>query len=1517
MQDNQLNNLSKGIDKDSAFTSFPENRYFHANDVEFVSDKESQITFAQSKLGTTLMANIPKTEELKQIWRVQHYCDTESQALNPDLYEHSSFIFKVLDESDNIIAYLTLEFDSGNPLTFTNFVSSAESGFLSNGIDVSVGIIGDPLIDKFATFTIINRSPLPKIAKIEHRSYTNFTIGFDKTVLLDMLQDEYAADIELMPIAYTNTRNIGFVLSISQDKTFTEIGSLNEYNEINGLWEYRRHLRTKSFVASEDNPIDFTVEQQSDDIYSLYFSDNVLKPKCIYVPSLSQDSCLRYSPLSYQTASKGVYNLTNTDEQTNAQLINNIVHCEYKETIESGGNLTTGGKAYAVRCGISSSSKTEWSFISKTVPVIAQNSASKLSWVAIEGTPIGQPTSKMNVITIKNAKPEVFLFCEVAVIEFTSEKVGTPYIIGEYDITADTFDIVHNGNENYIPVPIEEFVNTDPVILTAKNQKIKRQRINYSNVSIGANDDVFSQIAENAVLDTTRFEISNVGKLANEAGNQRFLGSLSYNEDTTPQLLYSTNTNEKRVLPLISTPILGVTPSTYTSSTATYIVQIEDTPTLQFVLNVNGLINRVPAGFFNMYFVVIKNDEEVGSILLGQRSEIPSGASDYIIDANQVINIPVLTGDTIQFKFQFHSSFGGVGGTNPFFQGDFSLNLYQSTGQNALQFTETKVGEYQIPFNVANRSGYMLNDYRFVYAKPHYKNGFIGAAYPLGKYTEDNLNFIKGLHKAKITDSQAPFTDVDTSVDRKVYNYAISVNNLDITQIKDQLEGISFWVSDDIGAVIGTGIYAIADKIEGDTYSCNLIGTAPPSSIQRNYGMFFSHDTVNKDIQFASGDKLRTYGEPTTFTSNNNFKSGLNFTSRITEYLGYVQTPDLPAFNFLDIEDSKSVIFNGLSDIIYNETLNSGIKLSTSFDKKATLNNQGIAITTTQRSNDAGGGLSNMVQLAQYQRALNILNLSYKNYKPKFTGTLIKIDNSTSNVINELSVYGGDTYTQKTIRKVTYWKDYKVGDNNFVESSFITYYAQNRVNAQLFFTNKQASTKTYNLSGSKSIYSYLFPFSVPSDLVEEQFNYEKSYLAQSDIQNAEVYDFNKPYPSSLKTRCYYSEPKPVGSVYDDYRKIRALNFVDLEQKNGEIVAMFSIGERMLFIQPNLVCSVPYATETLLNNSEAINIYVGNGTVYGRQAVPISMFGATLKSATLEGYNTNGNTQIYWLSKDFKNINRYDYSGAKILTDQNSMRTFFNSNVQFINKEFDVNLIYDINKLDVIVTARACKDYPFWEIGTPYNAGDCVTFVANGYKEPSNFENNLTIYRAINNVASSLNPILDPTNWEFIAYDATNFYNHWTLIFNETRNFFTTFLTPLQKRYFNHNKRILSPKGISSFGRIYEMNTGEVLQFFEEDGDFKQGQFEIEVVSSKGLGLKRYLATMLENGKNETILATVSNETDTLSTIANEWEQRGVKTYYPVQPTLDESLQGSWLKTKIVSQVEIVIRSVANFWSSFI
>jgi hypothetical protein len=145
--------------------------------------------------------------------------------------------------------------------------------------------------------------------------------------------------------------------------------------------------------------------------------------------------------------------------------------------------------------------------------------------------------------------------------------------------------------------------------------------------------------------------------------------------------------------------------------------------------------------------------------------------------------------------------------------------------------------------------------------------------------------------------------------------------------------------------------------------------------------------------------------------------------------------------------------------------------------------------------------------------------------------------------------------------------------------------------------------------------------------------------------------------------------------------------------------------------------------------------------------------------------------------------------------------------------------------------------------------------------------------------------------------------------------FLTFLSALQKRYFTHNKRIFSPRGISEFGRIYEINVGEPLKFFEQNGTWKQGEFCLDILINKGGAFKRFITLTLENGSYAIIDADVTAETDTNFSTCTEHETRANITYYPIQPDFNNELFGTYLLVKIRSNDLVKIRSISGIFNN--
>ena len=200
-----------------------------------------------------------------------------------------------------------------------------------------------------------------------------------------------------------------------------------------------------------------------------------------------------------------------------------------------------------------------------------------------------------------------------------------------------------------------------------------------------------------------------------------------------------------------------------------------------------------------------------------------------------------------------------------------------------------------------------------------------------------------------------------------------------------------------------------------------------------------------------------------------------------------------------NIEDSSSVDFNSVGDVIYNTAADKYYKPSTSTLNNAYSNSKGVAISTTGFVRTSGGSQEQInTFIAFYIRPINLNAVDYKNYKPVPTGEIIRITASTPDVLPATTVYGGDTYTQKVIRKQADWY-VEPSPSTKIASSVITFYAQNRLNSQLFYTDTTAPKATWNLQGSKSLYEYLFPFALASELVDEQHNFDKSYIGANQV----------------------------------------------------------------------------------------------------------------------------------------------------------------------------------------------------------------------------------------------------------------------------------------------------------------------------------------------------------------------------------------------------------------------------------
>jgi hypothetical protein len=611
------------------------------------------------------------------------------------------------------------------------------------------------------------------------------------------------------------------------------------------------------------------------------------------------------------------------------------------------------------------------------------------------------------------------------------------------------------------------------------------------------------------------------------------------------------------------------------------------------------------------------------------------------------------------------------------------------------------------------------------------------------------------------------------------------------------------------------------------------------------------------ELTYASGDILRVYANASENTTKGYNQidgvAGNNYYGYMTEIVMDNEANDNASITVpitdIAIEDMETCGFNSSTDVLDEIT---GTKRGLSFYNASDFDNT----TSTFRGygmvlEDSGLPTIPNDYGVYYAKVLTQDFPTYKldslNYKPVH---FIDVDESTPNILNNIIVWGGDTYTQKTMIKLNYGSKALGG---VYRTGAISFYSQNKVNTQLRYTED-------------SDYP-MFPYD--GDFVdwlnnssgrEETFNYNFGYISKNNINSEKVYDARIEQDGKTESRIYYTEKKPINSALDLYRIILPLNFYDLDPKDGAGVGLYDMRNGLVAVQRDAVTMLPYQSDTLIGSTTG-DVVVGTGGVYSRNGNKVSTLGTELTSATYLAKNAAGNPILYWYSTPYKKFIRYGSDGIKILSDVNNMRTFFMNTTRFIKDEFDITMGYDANKANLFITSNCTAEVTAWSSQETYMEGDIISFSNPAFQT---FEGNTDFYICLEDNVTT-NPFFTPDLWEYIERPNNNYYNEWTLVYNEKRNAFTTFYSILPHRYFMYNNRVIIPNVISNYGVAFlnEGGTG-ILRWYAVNDNYKQGEMIIEPVLNKYNSVqKSILATSITLGGAE-----LDNNAPTLTSISD-------------------------------------------------
>ncbi len=1301
----------------------------------------------------------------------------------------------------------------------------------------------------------------------------------------------------LKPIAASTIQDTQFVFSIGTDANCQEIGIAKQTN---GIWAYTTIIRTNKFDTwSESQVFDIRIENQANSFYGVYWANNE-KPKVLYCPiDFSENCVLKYTTASYNTATSGMYSFDAIDQQTNLQLINNTMRVQFSSQLQGGGGILSGGWRYAIRCGLNGTGNvTEWSYLSNLIPVFKTSTQSPSASVRIQGDVAGEQTGKINILQVDGAKANVYNFIELAAIHYAGGATSAS-IVNRFNISTDSFTIQHTGTETNIQtLDVASLPQVEEVITKARSIEIKKNRLNLADNTVAVTDDDLQSVINSIELSSDREGLTCVGMLGDIGGgdvyalpiaNTNYVGfdTIAFGNVIYDQLSQFTTA---------TSTFTCVAPYTSTTIRSEINFSITGTPTsIQFVLFINGIPTNVSASISLVSGVDYSYDL---GLLWG-------GVSNFIVATN--------AGDTISIGFYYLPTTGGD-----------MLNIKKTSNVSYVNGesigTSGQVGEYQEPENVANKLGYMINETYAFFVKCHFDNGYISKPILINN-ASNPLTFVYD------NATKAPFTTNDTTNGREVYAYYGILNNIDVDALKDAgVVGLSVWRAVCNPTILGGGVAMTAntviDRQFGSGYYAGIpvvnneyFTTIDNSNNYRKYGFFVSPDIHISQPSYNDGDRLITMGVPYSYnnkTANGVIVKDINGIDLVCNgsYAEYLGASPMSAPSPYDIDDAQYVEFNSASG--YDMGIESYIPSNVfGYFKAGHSANQALAFYLNSRLVSDGAD-DNGVQIAQYQRVTtNQYDLDSVTVVP--TGTYIDIENETDSVLNDVQFWGGDTYTQKTITKIMYGSA-DVNDNSQTRYSFITYYGQNRVNTQLFYTDKEESSDTWNLSACSSINQYLFPTNVSDSNPEEQFNYDRGYIATNVINTDTPFDSSLQTNSHFGSRIWYSEQKPTGSVYDFFRKIKPFDFKDLDAKNGDICALFDINDVMVAVQPNAVSVLPYQSDVAISSTTGVDVYIGNGGVYAQRENIVSAYGSSIKTCVIRGQNTNGNYNLYWYSNLFKKFMRYGSGdGVKILSDANHTRSWFLNNTDQISAEWDLIMGYDSYRDSVFITSRAInKNIPQWSASTTYTLNQPVYYNEEG--KTQTFENVPNIYYSSINPNLNNNPYDQDTAWDFQQTTNADLYNYWTLVFNEKINAFTTFATFMPYRYFNYMGRIICPRPLEAWGDVSEMFIGGTyLNFFNGQG----GSFEFEVTTNKnGFQPKKSTATSLVVGSEHDTAnnpdLTVYNDSQTSTTTAEQFELRRDNLAGSVRDDDNgHGIIGNWASYKFISTAFMRVLAVVN------
>lgn len=792
-------------------------------------------------------------------------------------------------------------------------------------------------------------------------------------------------------------------------------------------------------------------------------------------------------------------------------------------------------------------------------------------------------------------------------------------------------------------------------------------------------------------------------------------------------------------------------------------------------------------------------------------------------------------------------------------------------------FGNERYGEYQVPENVYSHVGYMLNDvYRFgvkfrLKSTGNYTKVFWIDDIKFDTSTTNICTFPSGSRRISpyLTDYNLSTSGFPQQVwvYNLVFNYDLNFL-VDGVSVRDLIESMHIERVERVKEVLCTGIMlplltgfktngssniyrfnSAATDYGENTFAAGIPGGASTgfptntlptypymSGFSQRVVKFYSPDiycgnTSEPSAPAGGADVILNYGNPEFVTIDSGEVVVNQFVSTTVQYNGVFTT----AKTSVPLNSSVPANSGPGSISIHGFTVQQSLPFfvnaflldTTAFNFRngLFLEGDGVDFTTSGANTDYG------FYYGQYYRQLAYTannpdvskygNRTESVYFP--TGSFVDIDQNSPAFIE---IFGGDVFTQKSYLKIRGGGYGINGQPGLTEGGGgIGFYSQNVVNTNMI--------RTYNTP----LNAYGFPHdSMTSWLINKDFGtlfapYNKGYNIVNGITADAAFDPNLPDQSDLPTEIRYSDLKPQNAIVDNYRIFLPLNFLDLPPTDGEISHHENFNGELVTFQLRRVQRQYFNTRGTINvdgtiSSEAV---IGDGTVLSRPGQTITVIGTNNKWSIVKGKSAQGNDVLYWINTELKKAMRWGADGTIAISDIHNMQSFFANNLTWVtNKDTPADGqgicgVWDDRYMAVLWTIRGKRSIAPWSNIIEYSIGNVVFFVPTTF---STFEKTGEFYVSLVDLNVGDRPDTHPDNWGIIphqgsvvyngvTYNANDYYNEYTIEFNEQKNKFTTYYSFLPKIYLKWTDTFLTPRPISNTGGVYEHRLGNYCVWYND------------------------------------------------------------------------------------------------------